>query len=79
MELNPNHTVTDAIRQHWQKLLALLVLRNGGHVVLTLDELRQFPADMAIAVQEKDDGLHLRTLPLEEAKALARREGGLPT
>jgi hypothetical protein len=30
MEMNPNHAVTAAIREHWMKLAALVVAKNGG-------------------------------------------------
>lgn len=77
--LNPNHAVTQAIAEQWHKLCALAVAKAGGHIVITLRDIKQFaPGELNITVQELPDGLHLRIVNNAEAERLARQEGGLP-
>lgn len=77
--LNPNHPVTRMLDDQWHKLAALAVLKAGGHVVITMEDLLAFaPGDLNITVQELPDGIHLRIVDRAEAERLARKEGGLP-
>lgn len=80
MELNPNHPVSQQMHDHWHKICALLMRKMGrDHIVITMVDLRSFPADSFMVFQELEDGLHLRLVDEAEAVRLARREGGLPT
>jgi len=47
-------------------------------VVLTIADIEAIPQDSCMVFHAKDDGIHLRFVSMEEAKCLARREGGLP-
>lgn len=77
-ELNPNHPVTKAMHAEWHKLAALAVMKAGGHIVISMEDLESFPLGGAVTVQELDDGIHLRIVDAETAERLARKEGGLP-
>jgi hypothetical protein len=77
-ELNPNHAMTTAIREQWMKFAALLVAKQGGHVVISLHDIQSTPAGLFLAVQELDDGIHLRLVDEQTAERLARKEGGMP-
>lgn len=77
--LNPNHAVTRQMEEHWHKITAMLVQKNGGHVVLSLNDVQSFPQGGCITIQELDDGIHLRIVDARTGEALARKEGGLPT
>lgn len=76
-ELNPNHAVTRLVRENWNKIAAVLVHKNGGHVVISSEDLAGMP-DLYMTVQELKDGLHLTLVDLQTAKRLAREHGGLP-
>jgi hypothetical protein len=79
MEVNPNHPMTAAVREQWMKLCAIVVAKHGGHVVISLQDLKAMPAGLFLTVTELDDGLHLRLVDEAAAHRLARKEGGLPT
>jgi hypothetical protein len=80
MELNPNHSTTQAVREHWHKLAAILMAKLGlDHVVITLADLERIPSNHFIVVQELSDGLHLRFVDEKTAHKLARDHGGLLT
>lgn len=78
MELNPNHPVTQQMHDQWHKLAALAVMKAGGHVVISMEDLGRLPPGGGITVQELDDGLHLRLVDARTAEVLAKKEGGLP-
>ena len=79
-ELNPNHAVTQAVRDHWHTFAALLMHKAGTpHVVITRIDLETLPPGTAIVVQELEDGVHLRLVDAITADQIARKEGGLPT
>lgn len=79
MEINPNHPVTRIMHDQWHKIVALLMAKQLVYeVVITPDDIRALPADLAIAVHEQDDGIHIILLDGARADRLARREGGLP-
>lgn len=78
-ELNPNHPVTQAVHDHWHKLCALLMHKQGlQRVVITAEDIKALENGASIAVQEKHDGLHLFLVDEAQAKVLARKHGGLP-
>jgi len=78
MELNPNHPVTQSLHDQWHTLCAFAVLKAGGHVVISMADLKSMPVGSTITVQELDDGIHLRIVDRATAERLARKEGGLP-
>ncbi len=77
--LNPQHPAAQAVQEHWTRIAAILVHKAGGHVVITPNDLESLPPFLGITVQEKDDGLHLRTVDEATAHRLARENGGLPS
>lgn len=82
MEINPNHPVTSAVREHWHKIVALLLHKfELGDVLLTQADLERFLAecpDHVVALHDKADGMHLKIITREEAERLGREHGGLP-
>lgn len=77
-ELNPNHEMTAAMREQWQKIAAVLVTKlGGGHIVLTAEDIMQYPSNSFMTIEEKEDGIHLRMVDQKEAERLAKEEGGL--
>jgi hypothetical protein len=77
--LNPNHAMSQAAVEYHLQLLAVMVHMQGGHVVMSKDDIVSFPQGMCIAFEEKPDGLHLDLVTREAAVELARKHGGLPT
>lgn len=79
-ELNPNHKTTSTVRDHWHKIAALLMKKaNLKHVVITtadIDDLAR--QDLAIAIDDRPDGLHVSMVPMTQAVEMAKKEGGLP-
>lgn len=80
MELNPNHPVTQAVSDHWHKICALIMSKGGHrHIVITKEDIARLDnAAIAIAIEEKPDGIHVVLLPMAEAERLAKIAGGLP-
>lgn len=79
-ELNPNHPMTEGVRDQWHKIVALLVERTPEkHVVITTADIQRLPLDSAVVVEDRMDGLHVYLVGMDEARKLAREAGGLPT
>lgn len=78
MELNPNHPVTQVAHDHWHKYVAL-ILYKYGNIRITMADVLAMPDDLAITVQELEDGIHLSLVSMAEGLELARKQGGLPT
>lgn len=77
--LNPNHPTSMAVEGQGLKLLALYMHSRGlDDVVITLGDIERMGHNKAIAIQELEDGLHIRLIDLSEAIAQAKKEGGLP-
>lgn len=79
MELNPNHPVTQNLRENWHVLVAVLIHKMGvDHVVITAEDMDAVAAkEVCLAAHEDEEGLHLRAITRDEAEALARKAGGL--
>ncbi|MGH6624151.1 MAG: hypothetical protein ACREBN_09275 [Burkholderiaceae bacterium] len=77
-ELNPNHPVTWAMRDQWHKIAALIMHKLGeDSLVITVDDIESLGEGMAVAVQEKVDGIHVDLVTMDAAVDLARLNGGL--
>ena len=77
-ELNPNHEVTKAMRGQWHAIALILMQKMGvDHVEIDLTDIQKAQGK-AIAVQEKDDRLHIQVMTVKEAELLARKQGGMP-
>lgn len=81
-ELNPNHPVTQEIRDHWHKIAAILLYKMGRtRIDITSDDVQSLNNVLeggAICVKEKGDHLEVFLASAEEAQRLAKEEGGLP-
>lgn len=83
MELNPNHPVTQEVRNQWHKLCALALFINGTpELEITSTDIDEFSAALgegaAVACDTRGGKLTLRLVNGKEAARLAREEGGLP-
>lgn len=80
-ELNPNHPVTNEIREQWHKLCAIVMFKLGtDEVKVTSDDIQRFvdSGKANITVRPKGDVMTLSLVSDAEAARLAREEGGLP-
>jgi hypothetical protein len=80
-ELNPNHPVTQELREQWYKLCACLMLKFGVDTVdLTSADIEKLSSSgrANITVRPAGDVITLALVSDSEALRLARREGGLP-
>lgn len=79
-ELNPNHSVTRALHDKWPVICAILMRKFGkSRVTITLEDLQRFNASSeAIAARGNVNDIELFLVDMNEAIALARKEGGLP-
>lgn len=83
VEINPGHPVTDGLREHWFKLLAVVLHKYRRELPLPVSisthDLADFEAaweGMGVLVaEEKDDRILLRIVDEKEAHMLARKEG----
>jgi hypothetical protein len=77
MELNPNHPVTQQTHDNWHKYVAIM-LHKYGDMRITMADVLAMPDDLAVTVQELEDGVHLCLVSMAEAEELARIHGGRP-
>lgn len=80
-EINPNHPVTNEVREQWHKFCAILMFKFGvKEVEITISDLEAFQKQdhTSIAVKPENDTISLILLTNEEAKRLAEKAGGLP-
>lgn len=76
-ELNPDHPMSVEMRDRWHKLVALVMLKfKAKHVVITIDDLKDFPMDNYIVVNEDAEGLHLRLVDKDTAEFIALKQEG---
>lgn len=70
----------DALADHWAKLFATYLYREGiKDVVFSAEDFERITADATqptIVVQELQDGLHVKILPIDEALKLAKQYKG---
>lgn len=81
MELNPNHKATQAAHDHWHKIAALMMFKIGVRefIISPQDIDAAFSSQLNIGVQFDDTiGVRLFLVDEEQARSLARKEGGLP-
>lgn len=78
---NPQHEVTQHAQENWHKLAALLLVKSGGRVVITADDIREL-ADgprQAVVVHYHQDSIELYMVDDDTAQLLAADAGGLPS
>ncbi|WP_223518241.1 hypothetical protein [Pseudomonas sp. BF-R-21] len=78
MELNPNHPVTQQTHDHWHKFVAIMLYKYGN-MTITMADVLAMPDDIAVTVQELEDGIHLCLVSMAEGERLAREQGGRPS
>lgn len=90
-EVNPNHRTTRAMQDNsdmYAKLLCCVLEKYADvlprDVVITEADLariqRKFAGSVGtIVVNDQRDGMHLSVVDDEEARRIAKREGGLPS
>jgi hypothetical protein len=83
--LNPNHEVSQALDQvdTVRKLCAVLVMKLGGRVTITPDDLVDLAAMFGggpptLVTKSNSEDLELFLVSYHEGMRLAREEGGLP-
>jgi hypothetical protein len=76
-EQTPNHLTSEALRDQWAKMCALLIRKLGTtHVIITEAEIIALgDTGSNIAVHEDHEGLHLRIVDRVTADKLARENG----
>ena len=83
LELNPNHPVTQEVRDQWHKLCAVILHDMGMETFEVTSEqiesfVKAYGAKGAIVADTRGGRFVLRLVNEREAGRLARREGGLP-
>ena len=81
-ELNPNHPVTQEMRNMWHKIAAVLLRKFGKtKVLITVEDfaaMDEFLQGGAICIHPSGDILEVFLVDAAEAQRLAREEGGMP-
>jgi len=79
MPLSGKATV-DALADQWGKLLAIYLYREKIKEIIIssadIERLASDPTKPTIVVQELQDGLHVKILPIKDATALAKQNKG---
>jgi len=69
--------MTKGVRDHWHKLVAILINRTPHkQTLISLGEVERI-AGMAITMKYTPMGIELRLVTMEEGERLAKQEGGL--
>jgi hypothetical protein len=79
-KLNPNHPVSQEIDDDFMsKVLAVVVMKCGGRVEITAEEVREYSVNAQTLVTHiHPRSVELRLVGDEEASAILREHGGLP-
>lgn len=82
MEINPNHSVTQALHDQWHAVIAVMMIKLG------ITEMEITPADIerasapasqkAVVADARGGRFVVRLMDIEAAMKLAKKEGGLP-
>lgn len=81
-EINPNHPVTQEVREIWHKIAALMLHKSGKkEMTITIADLQAWERDYpngAVVIKANNFDFRLWLVTAEEGEKLAREEGGLP-
>ncbi len=78
-EMNPNHPMTQDMRDQWHKITAMLMLKFGvTETTITAADVLSMPIDTFIVIEETKEGLQLKLVSEAEAQRLVKKEGGAP-
>lgn len=79
-ELNPNHEVTTAMREQWQKICAVVMHKYGiGSLQISIADIEEFAGSNKcnIVLHSGEEFITVRLVDDETAVALAADAGGL--
>lgn len=81
-EINPNNAHLKAMREHWQKIVGILLNKfaPGCEVIIEVKDVEALtkisPGEIPVVVSwEQRDGIHLKLVGEREARKLAARHG----
>ena len=75
-ELNPNHPVTESLRDQWHKICAIVMHKlNVSTVDITTEDMSAL-ADFRIAAYVYKDSITLSLMSISEGERLAKEVGG---
>lgn len=82
-EVNPNHPVTSTLHDHWHKVAAVVMLKQGlTEMEITEEDLAQLETALGsgggVVADARNGRFVIRLMGRSEIEALARKEGGLP-
>jgi hypothetical protein len=79
--INPNHPVTQSVEENWHKIVALMVLQQGGKVTIGCDEIESMidGPPQVVVVKYAANSIDLWMVSEVEAQHMGREEGGMPT
>ena len=81
MELNPNHPTTQAARDQWHKICALVMYKLGvTYIEISSEDINAFTSSASNNIIVRDTGKKLIVGLANDADAakLAKESGGLP-
>jgi hypothetical protein len=79
MELNPNHPVVAETRDHWHKIVAIMMSTYGlSEFEVTIDAVARLgDGTQGVVMDCRNDKMVVRLVTMEEGERLAREAGGL--
>jgi len=70
-EINPKHAITSGLHDNWHTIVAVIMAKIGlKELQITVADLARIGPDVTIVAHEVNDILHLRIMPIAEAKKL---------
>lgn len=77
MEINPEHPVTQELREQWHKICAVVLHKlKISYIGITAEDLTELGPDVAVIAHAKKDMLEIRLMTLAEAKQYAKDHPG---
>lgn len=79
-ELNPEHPVTSAMHDHWHKIVALIMYKQGlKEVKITMDDMHELQKQYAntmpvVIVEEIGEVLSVRIITEQEGQDLINKQ-----
>ena len=73
-EVNPESMILEQLREHWQRIATLLVIKAGGHVTIDQADLAKSAALMdthIMLTHGHADSVEFKIIPKEEGERLA--------
>lgn len=75
MELNPEHSVTTTLRDHWHKVVAIILAKYElNDVLITPEDINKIQNEYGgfpvVVASDQSDGLHIYLTDMETAQAM---------